>query len=174
MNSKVKEVVSWLLTLFFYIGIALLIRLFVFNITAVSGLSMYPTLNNKDKLFTQKVTLYFDDPEVGDIVVLKAPDGSGDNYIKRVIAKAEDEVEIKEGKVYVNGNPLEEDYINGDETTPNLIGQDKWTIPDGHFFVMGDNRQASNDSRSFGPIAKEEIIGISEYRLLPFEKMGKI
>lgn len=174
MNSKVKEIISWIASLFLYIGIALLIRMFIFNITAVDGLSMYPSLDNGDKLITQKVSLYYREPEVGEIVVLEAPSNPKDNYIKRVIAKEGDEVRIEDLRVYINGEEIDEPYINEGGTSPNIPEEDHWLVPEDHIFVMGDNRGASNDSRSFGPIHEDTIIGISEFRILPIAKFGKL
>lgn len=184
MDENIKEEVSeektesglgsFLFTLIVCIGIALLIRFFVFNITLVDGDSMYPSLLDGDKLITQKVSLYFKDPELGDVVVIKAPDGSGYNYIKRIIAMEGDVVEIFNGGLYVNGQLQTEDYINGNETYENIPGQVYWEIPEDHVFVLGDNRGRSNDSRSFGPIPMDLVEGISEFRILPLDSAGKI
>lgn len=174
MDSKVKEIVSWFITLFFYMGVVLLIRIFIFNITAVDGLSMYPTLDHGDKLITQRVSLYFREAQPGEIVVIDAPDSEGDFYIKRVIGVEGDEISISNGDLYINGQIQEEDYINGNETEPNYFGQNHWLVPEDHVFVMGDNRGGSNDSRSFGPIHEDEVKGISEFRIYPFSKMGKL
>lgn len=175
MNSKIREVFSWLMTLFFYVGIALLIRFFVFNITSVEGLSMYPYLDDGDKLITQKISLYYRDPEIGEIVVVDAPDHRGAHYIKRVIADGGDQVSLENGEVLVNGEVIDEPYLIYEvETYPNLPGKDKWEVPEDHIFVMGDNRGASNDSRSFGPLHVDEIVGISEFRIYPFHDIGSI
>lgn len=173
MNAKVKEIMSWIASLFLYLGIALLIRYFVFNITAVDGMSMYPTLDNGDKLITQRVSLYFREPEVGEVVVFKNPLGK-EHFIKRVIAREGDQVEVKDGQVLVNGEAREENFINGNETLPNYPDQTSWQVGEGEIFVMGDNRGASNDSRSFGPIKIKSLVGISEFRVYPFSKIGKL
>lgn len=173
-KEKGESLLSWIMTLALYFAIALLLRHFVFNITMVKGSSMFPTLKDGDKLFTQKVSLYFQEPEKGDIVVLHAPDKSGDDYIKRVIAKAGDKVEIIDSKLYINGEKQDETYINGEMTNPIFTNQTEWTVPEGYLFVLGDNRGASNDSRAFGPIETESIAGISMFRLYPFDKFGSL
>lgn len=96
------EAFEWVKSIALAIAIALLIKTFVFNTTYVLGNSMYPTLLEKDRLFALKIPLYFGGPEIGDIIVLEAPDNPDKDYIKRVIALSGDKVEIIDGRVYVN------------------------------------------------------------------------
>ena len=107
------EAFEWIKSIALAIAIAFLIKTFVFNTTYVLGNSMYPTLLEKDRLFALKIPLYFGGPEIGDIVVLEAPDNPKKDYIKRVIATSGDKVEIIDGKVYINDEILDEDYIVG-------------------------------------------------------------
>lgn len=164
---------SWLRRLVIYIIIALLLRFFVFNITLVDGKSMYPTLDDGDRLITEKLSLNWRKVKRGDILVIHAPDKVNQNYIKRVVGIAGDHIELIDGKVYLNGEVLKENYIVDNPTFP-YRGISSWDIQEGQVFVMGDNRGASNDSRSFGPIDEKEVMGVSIFRLFPFSKFGKL
>lgn len=107
-----KEAVEWIKSILLAIIIAILIKSFIFNTTYVLGNSMYPTLHEKDRLFANKVPLYFSGPDRGEIIVLKAPDTTNKDYIKRVIGIEGDTIAIIDGNVYLNGKMLEEDYID--------------------------------------------------------------
>jgi len=175
-NDKKSEAMEWIKSIVFAVVIALLIKSFVFNTTYVLGSSMYPTLYEKDRLFTDKVSLYFKSPKRGNIIVLKAPDVANKDYIKRVIGIAGDTVEIKDGKVYLNGKVLKENYILGDSYTL-TYDKSKWEVPKGYVFVLGDNREqgASKDSRYFGCIPVDSIKGIANFRYFPFDdRFGKL
>lgn len=171
-----KEAMEWIKSILLAVIIAILIKSFVFNTTYVLGNSMYPTLQEKDRLFANKIPLYFSSPNRGDIVVLKAPDTANKDYIKRVIGIGGDTVAIIDGKVYLNGDLLEEDYIEEGAYTE-VYGENYWEVPEGHVFVLGDNRDegASKDSRFFGCIPLKSIKGITSFRYYPFNnRFGKI
>lgn len=143
---------EWIKSILLAVIIALFIKSFVFNTTYVLGNSMYPTLHERDRLFANKIPLYFSSPNRGEIIVLKAPDIANKDYIKRVIGiEGGDTVAIIDGKVYLNGKLLEEDYIEEDVYTEVYGGENYWEVPEGHVFVLGDNRHegASKDSRFF-------------------------
>ena len=120
-NKKQKdgndETMEWIKSILAAIVIAVFIKTFIFNTTYVLGNSMFPTLHEKDRLFANKMTLFFSPPDRGDIVVLEAPDEVKKDYIKRVIGIEGDRVEIKDGKVYLNGEKLEEPYVGSDAYT---------------------------------------------------------
>lgn len=171
-----KEAMEWIKSILLAVVIAILIKSFVFNTTYVLGNSMYPTLQEKDRLFANKIPLYFSSPDRGEIVVLKAPDTVNKDYIKRVIGIGGDTVAIIDGKVYLNGKLLEEDYIEEGAYTE-VYGENYWEVPEGYVFVLGDNRDegASKDSRFFGCIPIESIKGITTFRYFPFNnRFGKI
>lgn len=171
-----KETVEWIKSIVTAVIIAILIKSFIFNTTYVLGHSMNPTLHERDRLFANKVPLYFEGSVSGKVVVLEAPDTPRKDYIKRVIAVEKDIVEIKDGEVYVNGSLLEEDYIAADAYT-HVYDQDTWEVPEGEVFVLGDNRNegASKDSRYFGCVPLKTIKGITGFRYFPFNKrFGKI
>lgn len=136
---------------------------------------MNPTLNENDKLFTNKIEYIISDPEKRDVVILKAPDNLKDDYVKRVVALEGDTVQITDGQVYVNGQKLEEDYIEKNSYT-DAHDVNAWKVPKDYVFVLGDNREfrASKDSRSFGAIPEKLIKGKVSFRYFPFDRIGKI
>lgn len=173
MKSKIRSFLKEALLVFINSLILAGIIYLIFNITQVSGLSMSPTLSDGDRLFTQKISLYVSKPLAGDIVVLEAPDQEGINYIKRIIGTETDRIRLSGGQVYVNDKKLQERYVNS-KTYPNILGEDTWTVPEDHVFVMGDNRSSSKDSRTFGPVKIDKLVGISEFKIFPFKDFRKI
>jgi signal peptidase I len=136
--------------------LALLIRLFLFEVFVVEGRSMYPTLHEAERLMVNKVIYRFDDPQIGDIVVFEFEPGR--DFIKRVIGVAGNRVEIKSGRVYINDQQLEEPYL------PEGIDMYDFgpvEVPPGYLFLMGDYRQNSMDSRDprVGFVSREDLKG---------------
>lgn len=176
-NKDIKsETVEWIKSIATAVVIAILIKTFIFNTTYVLGNSMYPTLHEKDRLFANKISLYFGGLSRGDVIVLEAPDTPKKDYIKRVIGISGDVVEIKEGKVYLNGALLKEDYIEENAYT-HVYDESIWEVPEGYVFVLGDNRGegASKDSRYFGCISVDTVKGITGFRYFPMDsRFGKI
>ncbi|MFY9285071.1 MAG: signal peptidase I [Tissierellaceae bacterium] len=175
-DKKGKEIREWIKSFAVAIIIAIFIKTFIFNSTYVLGNSMYPTLHERDRLFAFKFPLYFSGPDRGDIVVLEAPDNEDKDYIKRVIGIGGDLVQIIDGQVYLNGQLLEEDYIEEGSYTE-IYSEDTWLVPEGEVFLLGDNRRegASKDSRYFGCVPLESIKGITGFRYFPLDKrFGKI
>ncbi|MDD3278200.1 MAG: signal peptidase I [Lachnospiraceae bacterium] len=127
---------------------------FVVGTALVNGSSMYPTLqNNQLVLFNRLNTGY----QVGDVVAVRMP--SGEFYVKRIVAKAGDVVELREGKLYVNDVEVEEPYVFGDTLPEEGNVEYPLTVEEGKYFILGDNREKSNDSRAFGSVIKERITG---------------
>ncbi len=152
--------------------IAFALRYFVFEVTLVSGLSMYPTLNDGDNLLTNKISYRVSDIERGDIVTVNAPDKEETYYIKRIIGLPGEKLTINNNKIYINDAQLNEPYL-----AENFIYTDFSTIiPDNCYFVMGDNRDESYDSRavSIGSISRENIRGKAEIRIFPFDNFGSL
>lgn len=170
------EVIEWIKSIAIAIVVAVLIKTFIFNSTYVLGNSMHPTLHEKDRLFAMKVSLYFSGPSRGDVVVISAPDDTNKDYIKRVVGLAGDKIEIVDGKVYLNGKILNEDYIDEGAYTQ-TYEEDTWEVEDGKVFVLGDNRAdgASKDSRIFGTVPVDSIKGVTGFRYFPLgDGFGKI
>lgn len=149
--------------------IALLINVFVGQATRVEGQSMEPSLHSEQRLVVEKLSYHFHGPQRFDIVVIKLPSHGEELLIKRVIGLPGETVEIRDGMVYVNGNLLEEPFTD-DSTYP---GRDsKVIVPPLHIYVMGDNRDRSNDSRSFGPVPIDHVIGRAWLSYWPPEQLG--
>lgn len=175
MNKFLKELIEWIKVIIVALILAFVIQIFV-SPTIVRGQSMYPTLDNNNYLLINKMAYFSKIPQRGDIVVfksdLKSEDGKNKDLVKRVIGIPGDEVEVTDGKVYVNGNELKENYILDDYTD----GEVKVIVPENEVFVMGDNRGNSLDSRSeqVGFIEiKKDIVGKVFIRLFPFDNIRK-
>ena len=157
------------------LAIAIFIKAFIMDATNISGNSMLNTLHDGDMLLVNKISKNFTDYHRGQIVILKAPDYPNRLYVKRVIGQPGDTITLKDEKVYVNGEQLNESYTSVDYTLQTSEDYE-WKLLDNQYFVMGDNRLegASNDSRNFGPINKSEIVGHAFVRIYPFSDIGKI
>lgn len=138
------------------IAIAFILVNFVFGVSFVKGKSMEPTFHTDDVVFYTRIVPSF---KKGDIVLVRMP--SGEYYIKRVIAQAGDSVDIRNGKLYVNDECLEEAYLDDGMITTKKIGgiSYPYTVEEGKVFVVGDNRPVSEDSRDFGAVTKRQIKG---------------
>jgi signal peptidase I len=152
------------------IVIAVLINLFLAQATRVYGHSMEPNLHTDQRLVVEKLSYRLHSPRRTDVVVLHIPDHSKELLIKRVIALSGETIQVKNGGVYINGERLDEPYLNV-ETRGNY---GPLAIPPDHVFVMGDNRGASNDSRSFGPIHTSQVVGRAWVSYWPIEVFGPI
>lgn len=151
------------------IVIAVLIHVFLAQATRVYGQSMEPNLHTDMRLVVEKLSYRLHTPQRGDIVVLRVRP-EDELLIKRVIGLPGDEVAIHDGQVYVNGQPLDEPYLD-QETRGDLAPR---VVPPLHIFVMGDNRRASNDSRSFGPVHIDNIVGKAWLSYWPPEDVGPV
>ena len=149
--------------------IALLINVFVGQATRVEGQSMEPNLHSEQRLVVEKLSYRFHGPQRFDIVVLKMPNQGEELLIKRVIGLPGETVEIRDGQVYVDGNLLAEPFTD-QSTHPGR--NSKITVPPLHIYVMGDNRDRSNDSRSFGPVPIDNLIGRAWLSYWPVEQIG--
>ncbi len=172
-QSRAHRVVSGALrdlfgTILPAVVIALLIHLFLAQATRVYGQSMEPNLHSDERLVVEKLSYRFHGPRRGDIVVLRDPSGGADLLIKRVIGLPGERVTMAEGRVYIDGAPLDEPYV----TQPTVNNGRLWLVPPLSVFVMGDNRTASRDSRVFGPAPSEQIIGRAIFRYWPPGEMG--
>jgi signal peptidase I len=150
--------------------IAIGINLFLAQATQVQGQSMEPNLHTAQRLVVEKVTYRFHGPRRGDIVVIDLPEAGPELLIKRVIGLPGETISSQGGQVFINGEPLEEPYV----TNPGGRDVPEQVVPPLHVFAMGDNRQYSNDSRNFGPVPIEDIIGKAWFSYWPLELLGLV
>jgi signal peptidase I len=160
-----EELVAWVKTLLSAAVYAVLIVTFGFQVARVEGQSMAPTLEDQDRLIVNKLVYRIGEPRRGDIVMLYYPVNPDKSFVKRVIAEENDTVRIVDGRVYVNDIPLLDDYVPSE-----FRSHDDWgpqVIPEGYYFVMGDHRNNSSDSRHWGMVPKRYIIGKVQLRWWP-------
>lgn len=164
------------------LGVAFLIRFFLIQPFYVSGPSMEPNFHNNEYIIVDQVTYRFSKPKRGDVVVFKWPQNIAISFIKRVVGTPGETIEVRNGQVYVyntanpSGTLLKEQYI--DTTTPNDVRR---TLGKNEYFVMGDNRHNSSDSRIWGPVARHLIVGkvwvviypFSDFHVVPRISFGK-
>lgn len=151
------------------------IYLFVAQFHKVSGNSMVPTFHSGDYLITEKVSYRFREPKAGEIIVLKNPRDESQDFIKRIIAVPGDSIQISNSSVYVNDQFLKEDYLPaGTPTRAGAFITEGTTLKasENQYYVIGDNREHSSDSREWGPITKKEIIGKALFRYFPIQAIG--
>ena len=167
-----RELYEWSQSIAVAMVLALIVNQFIFAMVQVEGGSMLPTLESKERLV---VTKLFYKPEAGDIVVVKSH-ALGKHIIKRVIAVPGDEIELQleTGNVIVNGEVLEEPYIFEKMRYIGSAYNYPIKVPEGYVFVMGDNRNNSQDSRNLGVIAFEDVVGRASLRVTPFSKFGTL
>lgn len=177
-GNKRRERISFILTLVITILLALFLRLFVFSTIRVEGPSMQDTLFTGENILIEKVSYRFSEPERFDIVVCRFRNGGGtgnanDNYVKRVIGLPGETVSIRDGLIHINGQQLQGD-IYGKTLSPHEDMEQGVTVPEGEYFVMGDNRSNSLDSVRLGTIREEDILGRGVLIIWPFNKIGWI
>ena len=208
MSDNVKNIIEWIYCILIALVLALLFRYFIATPTIVKQRSMYPTLQENQRLILNRTArITKKTPKVGDIITFEAPSeiyneltadqtnpvAIYDNepqgffanfvynvleitkrsYIKRVIATEGQHVVIEDGKVYINGEEFEENYLKDDVVTPEKLFND-FIVPEGYIFAMGDNRSASTDCRELGCIPLNKVEGIVTFRFWPLNTFGKI
>jgi signal peptidase I len=165
LNRLGEELVAWFKTLASAAVYATLIVTFGFQVARVEGQSMAPTLQDQDRLIVNKLAYRLGDPHVGDIVMLYYPLKPEKSFVKRIIAEEGDQVRIVDGRVYRNDVPLDDSFV-----PPEYRSHDDWgprVIDEGYYFVMGDHRNNSSDSRHWGLVPKKYIIGKVQLRWWP-------
>ncbi len=165
LNRLGEELVAWLKTLASAAVYATLIVTFGFQVARVEGMSMAPTLQDQDRLIVNKLAYRIGDPKVGDIVMLYYPLKPEKSFVKRIIAEEGDQVRIVDGRVFRNDVPLDDSFVPQEYRS-----HDDWgpqVIPEGYYFVMGDHRNNSSDSRHWGFVPKKYIIGKVQLRWWP-------
>jgi len=164
----------WLRDLMLAVVIAVVIILFLYQPVKVEGTSMMPSLEDQERIFINKFVYRFGlgSIERGDTVVFWFPRDPSKSYIKRVIGLPGDVVEVVDGGVRVNGNPINEPYVPEEFRDHMTVG--RVTVPDDQFYVMGDHRSASHDSRGWGPVPRKYIYGKAVFVYWPLDKLGVV
>jgi signal peptidase I len=165
-------VAVWVRDLLVSLAISAFIIIFLYQPVKVEGTSMMPGLEDQERIFVNKFVYRWEPIERGDIVVFRYPRDTSKSYIKRVIGVAGDRIRIDNGQVFVNGEALDEDYVPNDYADARSYGE--VAVPPHSFFVLGDHRTMSNDSRDFGPVNERYIYGKAVFGYWPMEKMGRL
>lgn len=153
------------------LAIIIPVRYFLIQPFYVKGASMEPNFYNFEYLIIDELSYRFNDPQRGDVVVLRNPESGGRYFIKRIIGLPGEQVEVKDRKVWVDGQQLDEiAYLDADTETWGAV---EVTLDEGMYFVLGDNRNESLDSRVFGPVAQEEFVGRTWIRAWPLSRIDR-
>jgi signal peptidase I len=172
LQRKVPVLAVWLRDLVISLAISAFIIIFLYQPVKVEGTSMMPSLDDQERIFVNKFVYRWEPIERGDIVVFRYPRDPSKSYIKRVVGVAGDHVRIDAGQLYVNGEAIEEDYVPptyADERSyPEIV------VPPHSYFMLGDHRSMSSDSREFGPVDESYIFGKAVFVYWPVERMGRL
>jgi signal peptidase I len=167
-----RELRVWARDLVVALGLAMIIIVFFYQPVKVEGTSMAPLLSDQERIFINKFVYHFEPIERGDVVVFWYPLDRTKSFIKRVVGLPGDEVEIRRGHVYINGKSLDEPYVPSQYIDTAAYGPVQ--IPRDEYFVMGDHRISSNDSRIFGPVPSAFIYGKAVFAYWPWTQFGSI
>jgi signal peptidase I len=172
LSTVVSEIRGWARDVFFAVGTAILIVVFLYQPVKVEGTSMLPELFDQERIFVNKYVYRIEKIERKDIVVFWYPLDPTKSYIKRVIGMPGDEVEVRRGEVFVNGTPLDEPYISPEYRDRRSYPPE--TVEPGYYYVLGDHRNQSNDSRMWGFVPEKYIYGKAVFRYWPMNKIGTL
>ena len=171
-NRAATLLAAWVRDLVISLAISAFVIVFLYQPVKVEGTSMMPSLDDQERIFINKFVYRIEPIQHGDIVVFRYPRDPAKSFIKRVIGVAGDHVRITDGRVYVNGKLLVEDYV------PHAYQDDRsyadMVVPPDSYFVLGDHRSLSNDSRDFGPVDTSYIYGKAVFGYWPVDKMGRL
>ncbi|HTR45952.1 MAG TPA: signal peptidase I [Verrucomicrobiae bacterium] len=167
-----RELRSWTRDLAILLGLAIVVMVFLYQPVKVEGTSMYPLLSDQERIFINKFVYRFEPIERGDVVVFWYPLDRQKSFIKRVVGLPGEMVEIRTGHVYIDGRELADQYVPaGYLDGSNLAAR---RIPADCYFVMGDHRDSSNDSRMFGPVQRQFIYGKAVFAYWPVDHFGSL
>ena len=167
-----RELRSWTRDLAVALGLALVIIIFLYQPVKVEGTSMAPLLSDQERIFINKFVYRFEPIERGDVVVFWYPLDRSKSFIKRVVGLPGETIEIRSGHLYINGKELAEPYVPA-----SYLDSSKYppmVIPSDEYFVMGDHRDSSNDSRVFGPVPRQFIYGKAVFAYWPMDHFGSL
>jgi signal peptidase I len=162
----------WLRDLVISLAISAFIIIFLYQPVKVEGTSMMPSLEDQERIFVNKFVYRLEPIERGDVVVFRYPRDPSKSYIKRVVGTAGDRIRIDAGEVFVNGQALDESYVPAEyadfRSYPDMV------VPPHSYYVLGDHRSMSNDSRDFGPVNQSFIYGKAVFGYWPMDKLGRV
>jgi signal peptidase I len=167
-----RELRSWTRDLAIALGLAIVVMIFLYQPVKVEGTSMYPLLSDQERIFINKFVYRFEPIERGDVIVFWYPLDRSKSFIKRVVGLPGETIEIRMGHVYINGEELPDQYVpagylDGSNLAPRRIAADS-------YYVMGDHRDSSNDSRVFGPVLRQYIYGKAVFAYWPVDHFGSL
>jgi signal peptidase I len=172
LRARSKVLSVWLRDLIISLAISCFIIVFLYQPVKVEGTSMMPSLEDQERIFVNKFVYRLEPIQRGDVVVFRYPHDPSKSFIKRVIGLAGDRISINAGRVFVNGRPLEEEYVpsayEDERSYPEIV------VPPDSYFVLGDHRSLSNDSRDFGPVDQSFIYGKAVFGYWPMDRMGRV
>ena len=171
-SRHLPVVAVWVRDLLVSLAISAFIIIFLYQPVKVEGTSMMPGLEDQERIFVNKFVYRWEPIARGDIVVFRYPRDTSKSYIKRVIGIAGDKVRIDNGQVYVNGQAIDEDYVPSEYADARSSAE--VTVPAGSYFVLGDHRTMSQDSRDFGPVNESFIYGKAVFGYWPVDKVGRV
>ena len=168
-NPVLRELTEWILALLIAAVVFLLLRQFIFRTVRIMGISMEPTFHHSERLIVSRVPYWFGAPDRGDVIAFPYKEDPSQKYIKRIIGLPGDEIDLTDNQFTVNSIPVGGDYISalGNVNFPIIV-------PEGAYFVLGDNRNASKDSRyqEVGFVPRKDIVGKAVFRFWPLDKIG--
>lgn len=167
-----RELRSWTRDLAIALGLAIVVMIFLYQPVKVEGTSMRPLLSNEERIFINKFVYHFEPIHRGDVVVFWYPLDRSKSFIKRVVGLPGETITIRAGRVYINGRKLADQYV-----PPNYLDGSNYgplKIPQNSYFVMGDHRDSSNDSRVFGPVPRSDIYGKAVFAYWPLDDFGSL
>jgi len=167
-----RELKAWARDLVIALGLAMVIIVFFYQPVKVEGTSMAPLLMDQERIFINKFVYRFERIERGDVIVFWYPLDHSKSFIKRVIGLPGDQIEVRRGRLYINGKTFEEPYVPPEFVDMSAYGPVR--VPSGQYFVMGDHRISSNDSRIFGPVPGAFIYGKAVFAYWPWNHFGSI
>lgn len=174
-DRRARRTAEWVALVALALGVAVLLRTFVVQSFFIPSESMTPTLQVGDRVLVNKLAYHFGDPARGDVVVFEAPPGEGSaeirDLIKRVVALPRESVEGRDGAIYVDGERLDEPWLPDGTRSPSFPAH---RVPPDHYWVLGDNRDDSRDSRFFQGIPEDSIVGKAFVRIWPLDSLGGI
>ena len=171
-SRSAPSLLTWGRDLFVSLMISAFIIVFLYQPVKVEGTSMLPALDDQERIFINKFVYNFEPIERGDVVVFRYPAEPSKSYIKRVIAIPGDRVRIDDGEVYVNGYRLREPYVPAEFADDRNVAET--VVPAAAYFLLGDHRSSSSDSRDFGPVSRRYIYGKAVFGYWPVDKLGMV